>query len=155
MRSRLSWSLFRAASSPCSICIMKQKTAYEMRISDWSSDVCSSDLLLGGDERKAVGHGKAHLIAEHRARAHARAVVLLDAVLEDVADKVEILLHSIGSSMVGVQVESAQTMPSSGVSTSPRDTTTAAARSPVTFSVVRHMSRKRSTPSTRDRKSVV
>src|SRR3546814_4185232 len=26
----------------------KQKTAYEMRISDWSSDVCSSDLTLGG-----------------------------------------------------------------------------------------------------------
>src|SRR3546814_1680129 len=25
----------------------KQKTAYEMRISDWSSDVCSSDLLFG------------------------------------------------------------------------------------------------------------
>src|SRR3546814_17907871 len=25
----------------------KQKTAYEMRISDWSSDVCSSDLPLG------------------------------------------------------------------------------------------------------------
>src|SRR3546814_3922543 len=28
-----------------SICFFKQKTAYEMRISDWSSDVCSSDLL--------------------------------------------------------------------------------------------------------------
>src|SRR3546814_1356172 len=26
----------------------KQKTAYEMRISDWSSDVCSSDLQLNG-----------------------------------------------------------------------------------------------------------
>src|SRR3546814_4006247 len=26
----------------------KQKTAYEMRISDWSSDVCSSDLRLHG-----------------------------------------------------------------------------------------------------------
>src|SRR3546814_2805973 len=26
----------------------KQKTAYEMRISDWSSDVCSSDLYLTG-----------------------------------------------------------------------------------------------------------
>src|SRR3546814_2536171 len=26
----------------------KQKTAYEMRISDWSSDVCSSDLLVIG-----------------------------------------------------------------------------------------------------------
>src|SRR3546814_10053927 len=25
----------------------KQKTAYEMRISDWSSDVCSSDLVDG------------------------------------------------------------------------------------------------------------
>src|SRR3546814_8935814 len=30
----------------------KQKTAYEMRISDWSSDVCSSDLLP--DVRGAV-----------------------------------------------------------------------------------------------------
>src|SRR3546814_2115734 len=30
----------------------KQKTAYEMRISDWSSDVCSSDLMIevGGDQ---------------------------------------------------------------------------------------------------------
>src|SRR3546814_3153003 len=27
----------------------KQKTAYEMRISDWSSDVCSSDLLWKAD----------------------------------------------------------------------------------------------------------
>src|SRR3546814_10304166 len=27
----------------------KQKTAYEMRISDWSSDVCSSDLFLCHD----------------------------------------------------------------------------------------------------------
>src|SRR3546814_8887453 len=25
-------------------CFFKQKTAYEMRMSDWSSDVCSSDL---------------------------------------------------------------------------------------------------------------
>src|SRR3546814_10890913 len=40
----------------------KQKTAYEMRISDWSSDVCSSDLrvimfgdggLVGGDDLRA------------------------------------------------------------------------------------------------------
>src|SRR3546814_6507765 len=31
----------------CYVCFFffKQKTAYEMRISDWSSDVCSSDLL--------------------------------------------------------------------------------------------------------------
>src|SRR3546814_15444799 len=28
----------------------KQKTAYEMRISDWSSDVCSSDLRWNGED---------------------------------------------------------------------------------------------------------
>src|SRR3546814_9706863 len=28
----------------------KQKTAYEMRISDWSSDVCSSDLGVWADD---------------------------------------------------------------------------------------------------------
>src|SRR3546814_1212121 len=28
----------------CGFFFFKQKTAYEMRISDWSSDVCSSDL---------------------------------------------------------------------------------------------------------------
>src|SRR3546814_19133528 len=29
-----------------SFCFFKQKTAYAMRISDWSSDVCSSDLPI-------------------------------------------------------------------------------------------------------------
>src|SRR3546814_9569294 len=29
----------------CFVFFCKQKTAYELRISDWSSDVCSSDLL--------------------------------------------------------------------------------------------------------------
>src|SRR3546814_4116887 len=34
-----------------------QKTAYEMRISDWSSDVCSSDLLdLSVPDGQAVFH---------------------------------------------------------------------------------------------------
>src|SRR3546814_8570016 len=31
----------------CCFFFFKQKTAYEMRISDWSSDVCSSDLEAG------------------------------------------------------------------------------------------------------------
>src|SRR3546814_6255127 len=34
----------------------KQKTAYEMRISDWSSDVCSSDLV----DRRASGRRIVH-----------------------------------------------------------------------------------------------
>src|SRR3546814_9750601 len=40
------------------ICVfIKQKTAYEMRISDWSSDVCSSDLRddRDGDAGDVVG----------------------------------------------------------------------------------------------------
>src|SRR3546814_4756387 len=32
------------------VVFFKQKTAYEMRISDWSSDVCSSDLGVVGRE---------------------------------------------------------------------------------------------------------
>src|SRR3546814_6727921 len=50
----------------------KQKTAYEMRISDWSSDVCSSDL---------VGLEAAHL----------GAVVRIDARSLDPAQRVEML----------------------------------------------------------------
>src|SRR3546814_10258520 len=44
------------------ICVFffKQKTAYEMRISDWSSDVCSSDLrLVGAAVRRAPQRGDA------------------------------------------------------------------------------------------------
>src|SRR3546814_9804438 len=33
----------------CLVFFFKQKTAYEMRISDWSSDVCSSDLGPAAD----------------------------------------------------------------------------------------------------------
>src|SRR3546814_16234682 len=46
----------------------KKKTAYEVRISDWSSDVCSSDLHRGGDvhvERdEQVAVGAARRLAE-------------------------------------------------------------------------------------------
>src|SRR3546814_4618088 len=34
----------------------KQKTAYEMRISDWSSDVCSSDLIGLESARSGIAH---------------------------------------------------------------------------------------------------
>src|SRR3546814_2906824 len=35
----------------------KQKTAYEMRISDWSSDVCSSDLICAVRARSPSSRG--------------------------------------------------------------------------------------------------
>src|SRR3546814_949025 len=39
----------------CCFFFCKQKTAYEMRISDWSSDVCSSDLsALSNSSERAV-----------------------------------------------------------------------------------------------------
>src|SRR3546814_4016922 len=42
----------------------KQKTAYEMRISDWSSDVCSSDLLeLAGDPFGTGEDLESHVVA--------------------------------------------------------------------------------------------
>src|SRR3546814_10576451 len=38
--------------------VFKQKTAYEMRISDWSSDVCSSDLVcIGRPGRGSIAIG--------------------------------------------------------------------------------------------------
>src|SRR3546814_3559277 len=44
------------------IFFFKQKTAYEMRISDWSSDVCSSD--LDDDPPAALGRGQVNEIAD-------------------------------------------------------------------------------------------
>src|SRR3546814_7141552 len=46
----------------------KQKTAYERRISDWSSDVCSSDLVTRfGRGQAAYAIGRAH---SNRVRLH-------------------------------------------------------------------------------------
>src|SRR3546814_9869886 len=43
--------------------LFKQKTAYEMRISDWSSDVCSSDLFDSlRDFREAEGYAEKALL---------------------------------------------------------------------------------------------
>src|SRR3546814_8920127 len=45
------------------IFVFKQKTAYEMRISDWSSDVCSSD-LPGRDALDRTSTGIDHGVEE-------------------------------------------------------------------------------------------
>src|SRR3546814_1424738 len=55
----------------CSFFFFKQKTAYEMRISDWSSDVCSSD-LLDGLEQLGVFQNLGHMLPRY----HADAVVV-------------------------------------------------------------------------------
>src|SRR3546814_4708391 len=53
----------------CRVFFFRQKTAYEMRISDWSSDVCSSDLGVGiddpGVETGAENSGNAFTLTFH------------------------------------------------------------------------------------------
>src|SRR3546814_10225292 len=57
----------------------KQKTAYEMRISDWSSDVCSSDLL-----GLAIARDLERLVHDVGAVVPDRARRQFDAVADDV-----------------------------------------------------------------------
>src|SRR3546814_11055593 len=46
--------------SVCSVFFCKQTTAYDMRISDWSSDVCSSDLSVAFDLATHRGYDSDH-----------------------------------------------------------------------------------------------
>src|SRR3546814_8123038 len=48
------YNTFKMYSVCFVVFFFKQKTAYEMRISDWSSDVCSSDLDSGKFDRLAT-----------------------------------------------------------------------------------------------------
>src|SRR3546814_18325306 len=58
----------------------KQKTAYEMRISDWSSDVCSSDLLIDAEISHISSDGLPNLLHRDRSDAHRLATTKLDIV---------------------------------------------------------------------------
>src|SRR3546814_3429801 len=63
----------------------KQKTAYEMRISDWSSDVCSSDRHRAafGDQRQNGRHPQVPQLQQARCRGCHGAVATGDAVWGD------------------------------------------------------------------------
>src|SRR3546814_10082454 len=69
----------------------KQKTAYDMRISDWSSDVCSSDLTgpLPGERsrgpRRAVGFRRTYGRGRATARPDAGHPQLVANLLDDPA----------------------------------------------------------------------
>src|SRR3546814_12349665 len=73
----------------------KQKTAYEMRISDWSSDVCSSDLLAQAHRRAHqlaadVDFGVANLFAQRdRPALVLVAAIGLDAGVKQIADRLQ------------------------------------------------------------------
>src|SRR3546814_5166847 len=65
----------------CSGCgfFFKQKTAYEMRISDWSSDVCSSD--LGKDPLKVLNK-----IELDNKKMFRREIEMYGNIIEDIRD---------------------------------------------------------------------
>src|SRR3546814_9734335 len=79
----------------------KQKTAYEMRISDWSSDVCSSDLivqaspLLTGEQARTTGR---RALANYLASALLFPYAPFLAAAEDWRYDIERLAHHFGGS---------------------------------------------------------
>src|SRR3546814_9259193 len=62
----------------CCVFFFKQKTAYEMRISDWSSDVCSSDLARRLDTSDSAHFVLVGQIARNAYRAHWQAFIVDD-----------------------------------------------------------------------------
>src|SRR3546814_10429191 len=71
------------------ICLFKQKTADEMRISDWSSDVCSSD--LPGNRAGAFGEEIAYGVWRVDAAGEGSAAVAGEklVVADDLAEQVK------------------------------------------------------------------
>src|SRR3546814_7882369 len=74
--------------------LFKQKTAYEMRISDWSSDVCSSDLPMRP--------------AKYFSVPHLRRVSIVDVVTDDDAPDWDVFLQGPGNTDKDLRVESAE-----------------------------------------------
>src|SRR3546814_10059158 len=65
----------------------KQKTAYEMRISDWSSDVCSSDLRKEAEAAKVAAEEKKKAYQEALRKARAEVYAEQDLARRAVLDE--------------------------------------------------------------------
>src|SRR3546814_1243273 len=78
----------------------KQKTAYEMRISDWSSDVCSSDLRSGPGSIRLVGRSMS-LPGEFGGKSF----LLASAAIGLSAGMTATLFYSLGSFIPSLQAE--------------------------------------------------
>src|SRR3546814_7937197 len=84
--------------------LFKQKTAYELRISDWSSDVCSSDLtVLEGSVRRAGEHVRitaqlidaatdSHLWSETYDREMKDVFAIQDGIARSIVDALQVTL---------------------------------------------------------------
>src|SRR3546814_5566865 len=85
----------------------KQKTAYEMRISDWSSDVCSSDLSLDENRRwdRELREDEQMALAFARVALHAPDWVVFDDTFSAMEDEtleriLELLTHELAQTTI-------------------------------------------------------
>src|SRR3546814_11605912 len=78
------------------IFFFKQKTAYEMRISDWSSDVCSSDLPLSALDAKVRVHLR-HQIKELQRKLGVTTIMVTHDQEEalSMADRIVVMNHGV------------------------------------------------------------
>src|SRR3546814_8526990 len=90
----------------------KQKTAYEMRISDWSSDVCSSDLFQRAPFRRSEAAHQGQLDVLLRLQAKHQAIGcgffaggLLENPVRGVAKGDHHFRAAIGHALAGAQTE--------------------------------------------------
>src|SRR3546814_4931812 len=72
----------------------KQKTAYEMRISDWSSDVCSSDLGTTGYR----------VLVQHQPEAELMGLFGIVALVVNVAAALVLIPHRTGDANVRAEI---------------------------------------------------
>src|SRR3546814_5746742 len=90
-----------------SFCFFKQKAAYELRISDWSSDVCSSDLqgasvLVTDIGARAAGQVAEAIGGQGRARAatldvgDAASIELAVASIVGWTGRLDVVVHAAG-----------------------------------------------------------
>src|SRR3546814_8580797 len=77
----------------CLFFFFKQKTSYEIRISGWSSEVCSADLLLDDLGRDGLGSE-----AEARLEGECQVHLDLERGAQALGDEVDrVLVHQVGN----------------------------------------------------------
>src|SRR3546814_2436917 len=81
--------MFRVSSRVMSVWFFffKQKTAYELRISDWSSDVCSSDLAAGSDHCASAAFEFVQRLGQQVAGGIAAAGVIVTALAVETGER--------------------------------------------------------------------
>src|SRR3546814_19226366 len=90
------------------LCFFKQKTAYEVRISDWSSDVCSSDLRDSSPDTDRHRHlvGRRNHRTHFHAHEHQSGERLLMVDIKFIA-RIRVAVSRIGIGIIALSVAAA------------------------------------------------